>query len=250
MNFENINNNTNKNLSTMTTLETVANRYNINLFELYNSIMSEAPEMESENPTCHEKIMEGHKVPQYTFWFDGYGYFDWEDALEFSPKTSTKRYDRRDKSRHGRKYKKVNDPCGEKWNKANILSKKQKKTIHKQVMEDLDDLHITKINKDELLWITQFAYSMVDAPITKTFNQVLAEVMDFIQYDMDINFVDKDVWNNVYTCIESCYASTKSSLKWYVADLQKARYDLSMLEFRVHYYEKEIECMGLNPNDF
>lgn len=126
MNF-NIDKNTNKVLSTMSALEIVANRYSINLFELYDSMMSEAPEMEVENPSCYKKVMEGHEAPQHTFYFDELDYFDWEDSLEFSPKTNTKRYDKRDKNKHGRKYKKVNDPCGEKWNKANILSKKHKK---------------------------------------------------------------------------------------------------------------------------
>lgn len=242
-------NDTSKSVSTLNTLEIVANCYNINLFELYDSMMTEAPEMEAENPYCYKKIMEGYEAPQYTFYFDGYDYFDWEDSLEFSPKTSTKRYNKRDKNKHGRKYKKVNDPCGEKWNKTNILSKKHKKAVNKQTMEDLENFSIVKLSEKDLLNIVQFAYSEVEAPMAKSFEQVLNEVMDFIQNNMDIDFADKNIWYEVYIYVKSCYVSSESILEWHIADLQKARYDLIMLESRVRRYEKEIECMGLNPND-
>lgn len=243
-------NNTSKSVSTLNTLENVANRYCINLFELYDSMMSETPEMEAENPYCYKKVMEGYEVPQYTFYFDGYDYFDWEDSLEFSPKTSTKRYNKRDKNKHGRKYKKVNDPCGEKWNRANILFKKHKKAINKQVMEDLESMNSIKMSEDELLVIVQFSYSKINVPMTKTFNQVLGEVMNFIQFNMDIDFADKNVWYEVRTLTESCYANSELEMEQTIRNLREARYELITLETCVSRYEKEIEYMGLNPNDF
>lgn len=203
MNFENINNNTNKNLSTMTTLETVANRYNINLFELYNSIMSEAPEMESENPTCYEKVMEGQKVPKYTSWFDGYGYFDWEDALEFSPKTSTKRYDRRDKSRHGRKYKKVNNACGKHWNEIYINSSKCKKAVDSMIQEGLMDFEVSKLIFCEAEEQAHSFYINIIWPTTKSFNEIIVEILD--QFSENGYFLDKYILNCIYEYVEYLY---------------------------------------------
>lgn len=106
------------------------------------------------------------------------------------------------------------------------------------------------MSEGKLLAIVQFAYSEVETPMAKNFEQVLTEVMNFIQYNMDIDFADKNIWYEVYMYVESCYASTKSALEWRIEDLRNARYELIMLESRVHRYEKEIECMGLNPNDF
>lgn len=223
-------------INTMSLINALSYKVGISTWEFYNSLASSYPSLEMDRQVCFSKVVEGQKV-EYTFECD----MDLDmDTPEYQPKTSTKRYDVRDKAKHGRKGKKINDINGKHWTRVYMTNPKKEKAMKRQNIQDIQDMEFSQMcSSHDIGRFTRWFYRMVDKPATKTYHEVLMEVFD----KFDFMLTDTSDWNIIEDVVKEEYEKTQWKVATATMKLEDALWDLESAEKRVDYYQDMLDSL-------
>lgn len=245
MKYENISTNqANINISSaMSRMNDLCKNLHTNLWEFYNFLTSGYPGIEINNPSFYHKMMEDMRDDDSCV-FSKFGYYDSEFSfyLDYKPKENTRRWNIRDKAKHGSKGKKINDINGEHWTRVYMTNPKKEKAIKDQIQQDIQNMINSQKWEVFISDLVLLFYEQVKSPATKTYEQVLSEV-----YDM-FGFVDLN--NHIMEIIE------KEVLVYYKEDVEKVSICLNKLhdaidelkaaERRINYYVSLLSEYGID----
>lgn len=228
-------------MSTMSCLDNLSKAVDVDSWEFYNFLVEGYPTLEISNPSFFMKYFEKDGKENMSIYTK-------KTNIKGTPycKPNTKRYNIKDKARHGAKGKKINDWDGRHWTRTYMTNPKKEKAMRKQIETDIQCMKENKeFDYPTIVGICGVLYKMVEFPTTKYFYEVLNEVLDFCTFlDLD-SYTLEIIESEVFSYYERDMKEVNKALD----HLDDAIGDLKAAQWKIGLYIELLSKFGINMTD-